>query len=205
MWAWPWASKWVSSLMLVSGCKDEPWGRTSGGVPGPTASGSQHTARSGPDSPAHAFDSFLRQGLTRSNGLWPVYWSAQAPPLQAQAPQPLADINPDYPQAGHAAPPVLPELGDTASQDLSPAAERRLGDRIMRSIWPDPSVIDDPLVLEYIEQVWQTLLASARQRGEITQDLDSLYAWRPFPVQDRTINAFALPGATLACTWACWP
>ena len=37
-------------------------------------------------------------------------------------------------------------------------------------------------------------MASARQRGEITQDLDSLYAWRPFLVQDRTINAFALPG-----------
>ncbi len=137
---------------------------------------------------------FLRQGLT------PIQWAVACvlvcagPALQAQAPQPLADINPDYPQAGHAAPPVLPELGDTASQDLSPAAERRLGDRIMRSIWPDPSVIDDPLVLEYIEQVWQTLLASARQRGEITQDLDSLYAWRPFLVQDRTINAFALPG-----------
>ena len=92
------------------------------------------------------------------------------------------------------APPALPELGDSASQDLSPAAEKRLGDRIMRSIWPDPSVIDDPLVLEYIEQLWQTLLSSARKRGEITQDLDSLYAWEPFLVQDRTVNAFALPG-----------
>lgn len=92
------------------------------------------------------------------------------------------------------APPALPELGDSASQDLSPAAEKRLGDRIMRSIWPDPSVIDDPLVLEYIEQLWQTLLGSARKRGEITQDLDSLYAWEPFLVQDRTVNAFALPG-----------
>lgn len=91
-------------------------------------------------------------------------------------------------------PPPLPELGDSASQDLSPAAEKRLGDRIMRSIWPDPSVIDDPLVLEYIEQLWQTLLGSARKRGEITQDLDSLYAWEPFVVQDRTVNAFALPG-----------
>ena len=91
-------------------------------------------------------------------------------------------------------PPPLPELGDSASQDLSPAAEKRLGDRIMRSIWPDPSVIDDPLVLEYIEQLWQSLLGSARKRGEITQDLDSLYAWEPFVVQDRTVNAFALPG-----------
>ncbi|HEX5311878.1 M48 family metalloprotease [Aquabacterium sp.] len=137
---------------------------------------------------------FLRQGLT------PIQWAVACalicagPSLQAQAPQVSPDSREGYAQAGDTLPPVLPELGDTASQDLSPAAERRLGDRIMRSIWPDPSVIDDPLVLEYIEQVWQTLLASARQRGEITQDLDSVYAWRPFLVQDRTINAFALPG-----------
>ena len=89
---------------------------------------------------------------------------------------------------------ALPALGDTASQDLSPAAEKRLGDRIMRSILQDPAIVDDPLTLEYIEQVWQSLLASARKRGEISPELDSLYAWEPFLVQDRTINAFALPG-----------
>ena len=46
-------------------------------------------------------------------------------------------------------------------------AERRLGDRIMRSILRDPDVIDDPMVLEYVNHVWTTLLASARRRGEI--------------------------------------
>lgn len=88
----------------------------------------------------------------------------------------------------------LPELGDVVSQDLSPAAERRLGDRIMRSVWPDPAIIDDPLVLEYIEKLWVNLLQSARARGDISTDLDGIYAWTPFLVQDRSVNAFALPG-----------
>jgi predicted Zn-dependent protease len=89
---------------------------------------------------------------------------------------------------------ALPALGDAAAQDLSPMSERRLGDRIMRSILRDPDVIDDPLVLEYIDQVWQRLLLAARQRGEISPELQASHAWEPFLVRDRTVNAFSLPG-----------
>lgn len=73
-------------------------------------------------------------------------------------------------------------------------AERRLGDRIMRSILRDPDVVDDPLVLEYVSQVWTRLLAAAKQRGEIGPELEASHAWEPFLVRDRTVNAFALPG-----------
>jgi predicted Zn-dependent protease len=89
---------------------------------------------------------------------------------------------------------ALPSLGDSSAQSLAPAAERKLGDRIMRSILGDPAVIDDPLVLEYIDQVWLRLLTAARQRGEITGELDQVLAWEPFLVKDRSVNAFALPG-----------
>ncbi len=89
---------------------------------------------------------------------------------------------------------ALPSLGDAAAQTLSPMAERRLGDRIMRSILRDPDVIDDPLVLEYINNTWQALLTSARQRGDLNADIDSTHAWRPFLVRERSVNAFALPG-----------
>lgn len=89
---------------------------------------------------------------------------------------------------------ALPSLGDAAAQTLSPMAERRLGDRIMRSILPDPDVIDDPLILEYVNQSWQALLASARQRGDLNADIDATHAWRPFLVRERSVNAFALPG-----------
>ena len=88
----------------------------------------------------------------------------------------------------------LPAMGDAAAQSLSPVAERRLGDRIMRSILGDPAVVDDPVTLEYIHDLWQTLLQGARQRGDIGPDMDQVYAWRPFLVRERSINAFALPG-----------
>lgn len=89
---------------------------------------------------------------------------------------------------------ALPALGETSGQDLSAAAERKLGDRIMRSILSDPDVIDDPMVLEYLDVLWQSLLKSARQRGDITPELEQSHAWEPFLVRDRTVNAFALPG-----------
>lgn len=93
------------------------------------------------------------------------------------------------------APPInLPALGDSSAQALSPAAERKLGDRVMRSILGDPAVVDDPLVLEYVDQVWQRLLQAARQRGEVTAELDQSLAWDAFLVKDRSVNAFALPG-----------
>lgn len=117
-------------------------------------------------------------------------WST-GPWAQAEAPSPGAVIGP----AGGGAPAIaLPALGETSGQDLSPAAERKLGDRIMRSILSDPDVVDDPMVLEYLDTLWQSLLQSARQRGEITAELDQSHAWEPFLVRDRTVNAFALPG-----------
>lgn len=88
----------------------------------------------------------------------------------------------------------LPALGESSAQALSPAAERKLGDRIMRSILGDPAVVDDPLVLEYVDQVWHRLLDAARQLGEITPEVDQSFAWDAFLVKERSVNAFALPG-----------
>jgi len=100
--------------------------------------------------------------------------------------------------AGHVGPAsgnlVLPDLGDAAAAALSPTAERRLGDRIMRSIRRDPALIDDPLLLEYVESLWQSLLRAGRQRGDIGTELDAAHAWEAFLVRDRSVNAFALPG-----------
>lgn len=89
---------------------------------------------------------------------------------------------------------ALPALGDAASEDLTVGAERHLGDRIMQELRRDPDVIDDPMLIDYIGSIWSPLVGAARLRGEISQDLDAHYAWEPFLVRDRSINAFALPG-----------
>ncbi|MET0333055.1 MAG: M48 family metalloprotease [Rhizobacter sp.] len=98
-----------------------------------------------------------------------------------------------------AAPPVLsqnrlPALGESASDDLSVGSERRLGDQIMRDIRRDPDYLDDPVLLEYLQSLWEPLVVAARTRGDIAPDLDQRFAWEAFLVRDRSVNAFALPG-----------
>jgi predicted Zn-dependent protease len=90
---------------------------------------------------------------------------------------------------------ALPTLGDGA--ELTLGAERRLGERIAREIYRDPDYIDDPIIGEYLGQIWQKLLASARGRGDLTAELDQRFAWEIMIGRDRSVNAFALPGGYL--------
>jgi predicted Zn-dependent protease len=97
------------------------------------------------------------------------------------------------------APPVmaqdrLPALGEASSDDLSVGNERRLGEQIMRDIRRDPDYLDDPVLQEYLQSIWQPLVAAARERGDIAPEVDQRFALEPFLVRDRTVNAFALPG-----------
>lgn len=89
----------------------------------------------------------------------------------------------------------LPTLGD--SSDLDVSAERKLGERIARELYRDPDYLDDPVLSEYIQGIWQRLLAAARKRGELTPELDERFAWQVLLGKDKTINAFALPGGWL--------
>jgi predicted Zn-dependent protease len=91
-------------------------------------------------------------------------------------------------------PSALPALGDSASEEFSVSAERQLGDRIMRSARRDPDLVDDPLLLEYLQSLWEPLVRAARARGDISDEISAHFAWEPFLVRDRTVNAFALPG-----------
>ncbi len=86
----------------------------------------------------------------------------------------------------------LPTLGDGG--ELSASAERRLGEGIARELYRDPDYIDDPQLVEYVDSIWQALIAAARAKGEISQELDERFAFELFLGRDRTVNAFALPG-----------
>src|SRR5574337_421292 len=109
---------------------------------------------------------------------------AAQPPLLAQA----RAANGDNPELR------LPALGESASDDFSLNAEKRLGEQIMREIRRDPDYMDDPPLLDYVQSIWQPLLAAARERGDIGPDTERLFPYEPFLVRDRTVNAFALPG-----------
>jgi predicted Zn-dependent protease len=80
----------------------------------------------------------------------------------------------------------LPDLGDVAASALSPQAERRLGESIIREIrWRDQAYLDDPEVEEYLNRLGQRLVAA----GPAPQQ-----HFEFFMVRDGTLNAFALPG-----------
>ena len=87
----------------------------------------------------------------------------------------------------------LPSLGDNS--ELAAGAERRIGDRIAASIYRDPDYIDDPVLWDYVQSLWQPLMAAAIARGELHAELQERFAWEFFLIRDRTVNAFALPGA----------
>jgi predicted Zn-dependent protease len=86
----------------------------------------------------------------------------------------------------------LPSLGD--GSDMTLAAERKLGERIVRDIYRDPQYIEDALLSEYVGDIWAPLMAAARARGEITPELEERFAWEILLIRDRSVNAFALPG-----------
>jgi len=86
----------------------------------------------------------------------------------------------------------LPTLGD--GSEMSSSVERRLGDRIAREIYRDPDYIDDPVLADYVQGIWQPLLAAARSRGDLSSELSERFAWELMLGRDRTVNAFALPG-----------
>ncbi|QGW84715.1 M48 family metalloprotease [Variovorax paradoxus] len=90
---------------------------------------------------------------------------------------------------------VLPGLGDGG--EMTASAERQLGDQIARELYRDTDYIDDPVVGAYVQEIWQRLMTAARERGELTPELDERFAWVVLLGRDRNINAFALPGGYL--------
>ena len=114
--------------------------------------------------------------------LGPIGANAQTPGPTAAVPRSATPVQPGR----------LPNMGEEAEMSL--AAERRLGDRIARELYRDPDYIDDPVLLEYVQNIWQALLAAARLRGELTPELDERFAFELLLGKDRTVNAFALPG-----------
>ena len=79
----------------------------------------------------------------------------------------------------------LPRLGAAAGDELTPAAERRLGEQVMRDLRRSGDVLDDAELTDWLGAFGATLAGTNAAAG-----LDLGF----FLVRDPTINAFALPG-----------
>ena len=79
----------------------------------------------------------------------------------------------------------LPDLGEAAQADFSPAMERRIGESVMLEIRRDPAWLDDPEISGYLNRLGNRLSA---QSEEARQEFEF------FALRDPTLNAFAMPG-----------
>ncbi|WP_310449691.1 M48 family metalloprotease [Sulfuritalea sp.] len=79
----------------------------------------------------------------------------------------------------------LPDLGEAAQAEFSPAMERRIGESVMLDIRRDPAWLDDPEVNSYLNRLGNRLAA---QSAEARQEFEF------FALRDTTLNAFAMPG-----------
>jgi predicted Zn-dependent protease len=79
----------------------------------------------------------------------------------------------------------LPELGDVSRTTITLPQERQLGESIMRQIRASPQFLDDPEITDYVNALGYRLVANA---PNVEQQFEF------FVIQDKTVNAFALPG-----------
>lgn len=83
----------------------------------------------------------------------------------------------------------LPSLGTVAGADLTLTQEREYGEEIMRHIRAEDSYLSDDESLDYLNRLGYRLVAAGK-----TQPYDFFF----FPVRDKSLNAFALPGGFIA-------
>jgi predicted Zn-dependent protease len=79
----------------------------------------------------------------------------------------------------------LPDFGSSAASILSPDEERQIGESMLRELRGLEVVIDDPLVVEYIESLGYRLVAQSERPEQ---------PFTFFVLRSEQINAFAAPG-----------
>ncbi len=102
----------------------------------------------------------------------------------------LASVSPATAQSRSRGVDNLPALGEASVDELSPAAEQRLGDQIFQEFTRLGVVFDDPEATDILAARAQKLLHAAQALGHSEVGRP----FRFFMVRDPSINAFALPG-----------
>lgn len=82
----------------------------------------------------------------------------------------------------------LPELGDASQTVLSLLDEEKIANQILKQVATSEEVLDDAEVTDYLQALGQRLGKSSPDKQQ---------AFHFFVVQDKTINAFAMPGGVI--------
>ncbi len=79
----------------------------------------------------------------------------------------------------------LPDIGAPSDSVITPAEEQRLGKAFMRSLRKQTTIVNDPLLMEYIDDLGQRLVLESGDRSD--------QSYHFFVVDNAAINAFAGP------------
>ena len=82
----------------------------------------------------------------------------------------------------------LPDLGDVSATVMSPLQEQAIADQIMREVAVSDDVLRDVEVSDYLQALGARLVANGPEKRQ---------RFNFFVVQDKTINAFAMPGGVI--------
>ena len=92
----------------------------------------------------------------------------------------------------------LPDLGSSASGDLSIYDERILGSQIYQQIIQSDVLLDDAEATDYLKQKLKQIIKSGTKQKLVTgSTLSLINQFDVFLIKDSMINAFALPGAKI--------
>jgi predicted Zn-dependent protease len=89
----------------------------------------------------------------------------------------------------------LSQLDVGGADDWTLAEERKIGDEIAIELFQDPDLIDDPLLSEYVQSIGAQLINTAYLSHKISPEMYKGFAWKFILGKDKSVNAFALPGA----------
>jgi len=82
----------------------------------------------------------------------------------------------------------LPDLGDVSQTVFTPLDEQRIGEQIMRDVAVSDEVVQDIEIIDYLNALGNKLVAASA---------DQYQKFNFFVVQDKSINAFAMPGGVI--------
>ncbi len=82
----------------------------------------------------------------------------------------------------------LPDLGDVSATVMSPLQEQAIADQIMREVAISDDVVRDVEISDYLQALGTRLVANGPEKRQ---------RFNFFVVQDKTINAFAMPGGVI--------
>ena len=87
---------------------------------------------------------------------------------------------------------ALPEIGQSGGAIVTPGEERRTGEAVVRNIRRAGGIVDDPLVNEYLNHLAYRLVSTSDTQHP---------QFEFFMINDRVINAFALPGGFIGVNY----